>query len=108
MFQQRSKKIVSPLLHSLVLVGGLLSVSGSYGGPNEKSSYPYHRDVDPVYMSYEEPRSSVAVNRERKLQQTGKITVYGNYLLISEPNQGVHFYDNSDKANPFSSVLLLC
>ena len=51
-------------------------------------------------MSYEELRSSIRIDGERPLKATGKIYVYGDYLLISEPNEGIHFYDNSDPSIP--------
>ncbi len=34
------------------------------------------------------------------MQQTGKIFVFGKYVLISEPNKGIHFVDNTNPRQP--------
>jgi hypothetical protein len=34
------------------------------------------------------------------MQKTGKIFVYGQYVLISEPNKGIHFIDNRNPEKP--------
>lgn len=54
----------------------------------------------PVYMSYEQLRGSFAVEDPRPLREAGKILVLGSRLLVSEPNVGVHIFDNSNPAAP--------
>ena len=96
----RPNRRVLTLVFALVFCGGIISISGSYTCEENDNCFVIHRDAEPVYMSYEELRSAVAVNTERKLEKTGKIYTYNDFLLISEPNQGVHVYDNSDEQNP--------
>jgi hypothetical protein len=36
----------------------------------------------------------------RPLRESGKILVLGNLLLVSEPNVGVHIFDNSNPSEP--------
>ena len=49
----------------------------------------------PVYKSYEE-MSQVRLDPSKKLEKSGKIYIYKTALLISEPGQGVHIFDNRD------------
>lgn len=55
---------------------------------------------DFTYISFEEFRSSVEVLEPQEINLAGKIYVYEDLLLISEPYKGVHIIDNSDKSNP--------
>jgi len=55
---------------------------------------------DPVYLSATTLRAEVEISEPRQLENTGKIYYYGDYLLINEYQEGIHFFDNSDPANP--------
>jgi len=55
---------------------------------------------EPIYMSYEELRSSVQSESPRELEQPGKIYFKTIYIFVSEVNEGIHVIDNSDPANP--------
>ena len=64
--------------------------------------------IDPPFESAYEavtlPRDSFEISTElldtKPLEQTGKIYVKDQYLLINEPNKGFHIYDNSNPSNP--------
>lgn len=56
--------------------------------------------VTPFYMSYEDLRSSYAVLNHREIQGIGKVARIGSLLFISERNNGVHVFNNSDPSNP--------
>ncbi len=56
--------------------------------------------ADPVYMSYNELRSSVRQEAVRPLDDVGRIYAYENYLFINERNKGIHVFDNADAFNP--------
>ncbi len=56
--------------------------------------------LNPVYMSYEDLRNSVSTEGPRDLKRPGKIYFYGQYVFISEINEGVHIINNLDPANP--------
>ena len=55
---------------------------------------------NPVYLSYEELRSSVASMPTQKMENMGKIYLYNNWLFVNEIGKGVHVIDNIDPANP--------
>lgn len=72
-----------------------------------RDSYIYRRKpgshrnlVTPFYMSYEDLRSSYAVLNHREIQGIGKVARIGSLLFISERNNGVHVFNNSDPSNP--------
>ncbi len=55
----------------------------------------------PIYKSLEDWRSeAISMTAAQQPAQTGKIYLYEQYLLVNEPYLGVHFFDNSDPANP--------
>ncbi|MDQ3072810.1 MAG: hypothetical protein M3Q97_06075 [Bacteroidota bacterium] len=55
---------------------------------------------DPVIKTLEEVRSEFKVEAPRGLTKTGKIYIYNQYLLVSEPEQGLHVIDNSNPSHP--------
>jgi hypothetical protein len=54
----------------------------------------------PVYMSYEELRSSFDVIADAPMEKPGKICFYGSYLFINEYQKGIHVVDLSDPSQP--------
>ena len=54
----------------------------------------------PIYMSYEDLRSAVAVEGPRKMETTGKIYYYAPYLFVNEVNEGIHIVDISNVSAP--------
>jgi len=58
-----------------------------------------YKVYNPVYMTRAQLRN-ISVSDAVPLENPGKIYVYNQYLLINELNQGIHIFDNSDKANP--------
>ncbi|HPF63413.1 hypothetical protein, partial [Lentimicrobium sp.] len=60
----------------------------------------------PVYMGFDEFRSSVKRSDPRQMEQPGKIYFKDNYLYVNEINKGVHVVDNSDPANPVITTFL--
>ncbi|MDA9773660.1 hypothetical protein N9B82_01775 [Saprospiraceae bacterium] len=56
---------------------------------------------DPVYTTADQFRTNTIETESLKsLENPGKIYYYNDYLLINQQGEGIHFYDNSDKANP--------
>lgn len=76
----------------VVVPFGLLSITASF---EWQESY-----YEPIYMSYAELRAAVKTEPTRPLTKLGKIYTYQQWLLVNEPNQGIHLYDNSDPAQP--------
>jgi len=60
----------------------------------------------PVYLNYDELRNSFAVEEPKPLRSAGKILALGSRLLVSEPNVGVHVFDNSDPSAPQAQFFL--
>jgi hypothetical protein len=56
--------------------------------------------MEPVYMTTAEIRSSFEVAAPKVVTNTGKIYLYGQYIFLNEPGEGIHIIDNSDKENP--------
>jgi hypothetical protein len=54
----------------------------------------------PLYMSYDELRTSIANDNDRSLEHPGKIVLYNDWILINELEQGIHIYDNSNPSAP--------
>jgi len=54
----------------------------------------------PIYMSYEDLRSSFEVSEEQALEKPGKIYFKDNYMYINEYQKGIHVVDLSDPENP--------
>ncbi len=73
----------------LLAVAGLLSVATSRGVTH-----------DPVYLSWEAFRSAVTVTAPRAIERRGKILTHGHWLVVSEPQRGLHLFDNRDPAHP--------
>ncbi|MEX0856573.1 MAG: hypothetical protein WD016_00395 [Balneolaceae bacterium] len=57
-------------------------------------------ELEPVYMTQEEFKKSVAMENSRELEKPGKIYFYDSYLFVNEINKGVHIIDNSNPAAP--------
>ena len=54
----------------------------------------------PIYLSYEELRSSVKSSDATDLVNPGKIYFKDGYIFINEEMKGIHIIDNSDPRNP--------
>ena len=54
----------------------------------------------PVFASMSDLRMQVGVLPPQSRESQGKIYVYNQYLLLGDPGNGIHVYDNSDKTNP--------
>ena len=54
----------------------------------------------PVYMSYDELRSSFELLSGVALEKPGKISFYGSHMFINEYQKGIHVVDLSDPTQP--------
>lgn len=64
-----------------------------------KQTYMY-KIYKPVYLSYEELRSSVKSLPSTDLKEVGKIYYKAPYIFVNELNKGIHVIDNSDPSSP--------
>lgn len=54
----------------------------------------------PVYMSFEDFRSSFKSSEAKDISQPGKIYFKDGYLFVNEYGEGIHVIDNSNPSNP--------
>ncbi len=64
------------------------------------------RTHEPLYMTWEDLRTSVEVMPPREILKRGKIYIKDNYLYVNEPNKGIHIFDNSHPENPIPQCFL--
>lgn len=72
--------------------------SCSFDDCKEVYKYVYYK---PIYMTTAEVRN-VVVTGPVNIENTGKIWVYGKYLLVNELYKGIHIFDNTDSSNPIN------
>jgi hypothetical protein len=82
----------------LLLIGLSFSFSGCFSDKCD-STFTYTK-YNPVYISYDELIRSVASEKPRSLNNTGKIYLKDQYIFVNEIDKGVHVIDNSDPTNP--------
>lgn len=61
---------------------------------------------EPLYLSWQEFRTSVEVMPPQEIKKRGKIYIKESSLYINEPNKGIHIFDNSDPENPVPKCFL--
>ncbi|HBE42486.1 MAG TPA: hypothetical protein DDW27_15055 [Bacteroidales bacterium] len=88
------KPSVKTLLTLLVLAAAL---SGCMDKTFERITYEANV---PVYMSFDEFRTSFNKSDAIEISQPGKIYFKDDYLFVNEVGKGIHVIDNSDPANP--------
>jgi len=60
----------------------------------------FEPSAKPVYLSYGELRSAVAVAPARELDSIKRVYLYEDFIFLNRRNEGIHVIDNSDPANP--------
>lgn len=92
------KRFTSISILTLVFGFIIFNQSCSYDKCNETIKYQI---FNPVYMTKAQLRN-ISIEEAKPLKNPGKIYVFGKYLFINEFYEGVHIFDNSDKANPIN------
>ena len=72
----------------------------------EDSTYKEYKGNDPLYLSYDELRSSVAEEQNVDLKNPGKIYFKDNFIFIVEELKGIHVFDNTDPSSPEKKVFI--
>lgn len=57
---------------------------------------------EPVYVSPDELRASFSITAPVVMKEPGKMFLYGDYLFVNEPGEGIHVINNKDKRNPIN------
>ncbi|MFC4873057.1 LVIVD repeat-containing protein [Negadavirga shengliensis] len=65
-----------------------------------ETTYTYRTQV-PLFLEVNTFREAdILIEPGKPLDNPGKIYIYGDYLLISEPDKGIHILDNTNPATP--------
>jgi len=87
-----------PLLEIFSSVGFLLFLSSCQD--QIESTYTFKTQM-PVYMQMSTVREGeIIIEPGKPLDNPGKIYLYGDYLLINEPQKGIHIIDNTNPSSP--------
>lgn len=60
----------------------------------------------PICLSAEEFRSAFLIDVPQPIKSAGKIHIKGDLLLVSEPFEGIHVFDNTDPAKPVAAAFI--
>jgi len=85
-------------LRLLAAVCASLQLSGCFGFDSRCSGCGGYEK--PVYMSYDELRSSVSLQDPQPVEDISRVYVYKTYVLLNKKNSGLHVIDNSNRENP--------
>lgn len=80
---------------------GLLLILGSCD-----KTYNKYNCYEPVYTDEGTFRTPASYESPRDIDQDGRIYFKDNFLFVVQPNEGIHFIDNSDPKNPTNKGFL--
>lgn len=60
----------------------------------------------PIYQTKEVVKANIKSNGPKDIESPGKIFIYGKYIFLNEPDQGVHVIDNTDPSNPVDKAFI--
>jgi hypothetical protein len=67
-----------------------------------KTTYSF-RTMMPVYLEMKDVRTKeISIAPAQEIENPGKIYIYKDFLLINEPNKGIHIFDNKNPVNPIN------
>ena len=92
------KKPFFSFLYTIICIGTGILLSAS--------DPMYYGNYSPVYMIRSEMEQAVKTEAAQPLRNTGKIYLYGQYILVNEKYKGIHVIDNSNPASPQNVVFV--
>jgi hypothetical protein len=99
----KSKSLIRALsLYLGIVVAALISLFSLSGCADKCSTTSSYTTYRPVLASMSALRQEVDVLPPQQRENSGKIYIYGQYLLLGDPGKGIHVFDNSDKTNPLA------
>jgi hypothetical protein len=72
----------------------------------EDSTLREYKGYAPVYLSFEDLRTSVNVEQGTELKNPGKIYYKDSYIFIVEELKGIHVFDNTNPASPVNKSFI--
>jgi hypothetical protein len=108
---QQRVMVATPFAGGMLLLLSTALTTGSYCTHGCVSSSS--GNADPVYLSYQELRSSVAVEEPLALGEIKRVYVYQSAafperraIFLNRENEGIHVLDNSDPRNPVNIAFI--
>ena len=87
------------VMHPVIYIFTSIFLMFAFPGCQDRIYETYEVD-NPVYLSWDELRMSVADTVPEEIRQPGKIYIIGDWLLVNEFNKGIHVINNADPAAP--------
>jgi len=84
----------------LKTLGLVMIASIAFTGCKKFTQTKVYTANEPVYLSYEDLRSSVESDNDRALVRPGKILVTDRYIFINDYEAGIHVYNNTNPSSP--------
>ncbi|SDY99201.1 LVIVD repeat-containing protein [Rhodonellum ikkaensis] len=99
---QTMKKTLLPLFNwPLGIVFSLMLILTLPSCQDQVDSTYTYRTQYPVFMQMSTFREAdIIIGPGKQLENPGKIYIYGDFLLINEPQKGIHVIDNTNPSNP--------
>lgn len=72
----------------------------------EDTTYREYKGYAPVYMTYDELRTSFELTDEVPLKDPGKIYFKDDYIFIVEELKGIHVFDNAEPSSPVKKTFV--
>lgn len=72
----------------------------------DDSSYKEYTGNAPVYLTFDDLRTSVTLEQNVPLKDPGKICFKDNYIFIVEELKGIHVFDNTDPSSPVKKAFV--
>jgi hypothetical protein len=66
----------------------------------QDSTYKEYKGNKPVYLTYDDLRSSVGIEQNFEIENPGKIYFKDDYIFMVDELKGIHVFDNSDPSSP--------
>jgi hypothetical protein len=99
--ENRLQKRIYVSLYALLFLTVLLAISVLLEGCSDscevRSEYTY---FEPVYTTVAEIRASISLKEPQPMKGNGRIGLKDGLLLVSDPVQGIHIFDNRNPAYP--------
>lgn len=85
----------------------LLPVLALFSCQDEVTTTHTYRTMMPIYLEMSDIRArTIEMEPAQPLENPGKIYIYGDYLLINEPTEGIHILDNTNPASPINKSFI--
>ena len=90
----------------IIPIISIISLFSAFFYSCEDSTYMEYKGNAPVYLTYEELRTSIKEEQNMDLKNPGKIYFKDNYIFIVEELKGIHVFDNADPSSPVKKVFI--